>query len=1024
MGLSNSSQASPVYSHVPAFDNHFTITVVNNQVANGIDNDVITISVTDDSGNPVSGVTFYFKIQGTNLLRQGTTGAAGTVSYGYSTTVAGSTDILIYQLVGGVLTQITGSPVTFVYVAGAPSTVNAQTMLIVDHSPETANGVNQDLVHLHVVDMYGNQTPYTSVTVSFYKVANGDPATPNGVLSIIGTQTLTTDGNGDIHLSITDITAGTVQIGATLNGSTVNNTVNAVFVADVPDVTNPETKLVVDASPASANGTATDMIHAHLVDAHGNIVANQTVTLVFSKDGLGTADATAVLGTYTGTTDANGNIYLTLTNTKVGTVQLTATVNGAAITYGSPAVVQFIADVPDVTNPETKLVVDVSPQPADGVSQDKIHAHLVDANGNIVSNQTVTIVFSKNGLGTADGTAVLGSYTGLTDANGDIYLTITNTVVGTVQLTATVNGNAITYGSPAQVAFTVLPPVVNPPTTATNPTYYITVTDNQNADGTSQDVVKVHLTDNTNPVSGYQVTFTITGGTASSTALFNYGGTTTATTITLTTDANGDIVLPIVDTKVGDVIITATIQLAGSTVAIVNSPQTVNFVVGAPSANPPGNPTGGTTFWVDTDNQTADGVAQDILKAHISDATGNAVGAGVAVVFTITGGTATANAVMTDPSTSTTSTTTLTLYTDANGDIWFPMTDKTAGTVIVKAELAGVEIHNSPQTAHFVAGPAVPSAPGAINGTGTMLTVTQDNMPADGKKVDSVQAHITDQYGNPVAGVTVTFTIITGGTATSGALFQPGAVTTTVTATTDANGNAVVAISDNTPGTVWVVATIFYNGAQTYIDGSNVVATFSEAPDVTNDATRLIVVTYQALADGSSTTSVKAHVVDHNGNPLPGWDVTFAIDSGSATIVTPQPVTTDANGDAIITLTSTKAGYVLITATVNDEAITNGSPARVRFSQINIYVPKVFTPNGDGTNDQLKPILVGIKEFHYFSVYNRWGNLIFTTQDANRGWDGTFKGVPQPVETYLWIAEGVDVSGNKIVQKGMTSLVK
>jgi gliding motility-associated-like protein len=87
-------------------------------------------------------------------------------------------------------------------------------------------------------------------------------------------------------------------------------------------------------------------------------------------------------------------------------------------------------------------------------------------------------------------------------------------------------------------------------------------------------------------------------------------------------------------------------------------------------------------------------------------------------------------------------------------------------------------------------------------------------------------------------------------------------------------------------------------------------------------------------------------------------------------------------------------------------------------------VPKVFTPNNDGTNDLLKPILVGIQTFRYFSVYNRWGNLIFTTEDPNRGWDGTFKGVAQPVETYLWMAEGVDVEGKRIVAKGMTSLVR
>jgi gliding motility-associated-like protein len=169
---------------------------------------------------------------------------------------------------------------------------------------------------------------------------------------------------------------------------------------------------------------------------------------------------------------------------------------------------------------------------------------------------------------------------------------------------------------------------------------------------------------------------------------------------------------------------------------------------------------------------------------------------------------------------------------------------------------------------------------------------------------------------------------------------------------------------------------------------------------------------------------VKAHVVDIDGNVMPNQQVYFVIDSGSGTIVTPQPVTTDANGDAYIQITSKTVGYVLITATVDSEKIVFGSPARVYFAMINIYVPRVFTPNNDGTNDLLKPILVGIKTFHYFNVYNRWGNLIFTTQDANQGWDGTFKGVAQPVETYLWIAEGIDENGHKVVAKGMTSLVR
>ena len=186
----------------------------------------------------------------------------------------------------------------------------------------------------------------------------------------------------------------------------------------------------------------------------------------------------------------------------------------------------------------------------------------------------------------------------------------------------------------------------------------------------------------------------------------------------------------------------------------------------------------------------------------------------------------------------------------------------------------------------------------------------------------------------------------------------------------------------------------------------------------------MIVIVYEALADGTSTTVVNAQVVNKNGVLLPGQDVTFSIDSGNATIVTAQPVTTGSNGQASIQITSKTSGFVLITATVGGQKITFGSPARVKFVPINIYVPPVFTPNGDGVNDVLKPILVGIATFHYFSVYNRWGNLIFTSEDPNAGWDGRFKGVAQPVETYLWIAEGIDIQGKKIVQKGMTTLVR
>jgi gliding motility-associated-like protein len=269
----------------------------------------------------------------------------------------------------------------------------------------------------------------------------------------------------------------------------------------------------------------------------------------------------------------------------------------------------------------------------------------------------------------------------------------------------------------------------------------------------------------------------------------------------------------------------------------------------------------------------------------------------------------------------------------------------------------------------------------------------------------------------------VVFTLHVGGPANGGALFQPQAEIQD-TVYTNANGFAAMAISDTIPGDAWVDAAIMFGGTLSTINGSSAIAQFTQAPDVNNPNTQLVVVVYEAMADGTSTTVVKAHVVDGSGAPVAGASVQFAIDSGAAQFVGSQPILTDVNGDAIISLTSTKVGFTLVTATVGGKAIINGSPARVYFAGINIYVPRAFSPNNDGTNDLLKPILVGIQEFHYFTVYNRWGNILFTTTDPNQGWDGTFKGVAQPVETYLWIAEGIDVNGKKIVAKGMTSLVR
>jgi gliding motility-associated-like protein len=89
-----------------------------------------------------------------------------------------------------------------------------------------------------------------------------------------------------------------------------------------------------------------------------------------------------------------------------------------------------------------------------------------------------------------------------------------------------------------------------------------------------------------------------------------------------------------------------------------------------------------------------------------------------------------------------------------------------------------------------------------------------------------------------------------------------------------------------------------------------------------------------------------------------------------------------------------------------------------------VFVPNAFTPDRDGRNDLLKPIAVGMKQIEYFRVYNRWGQLIFTTVDNQRGWDGTFKGKLQTSGVYVWSVKAIDYTGKSYFQKGTAVLVR
>lgn len=89
-----------------------------------------------------------------------------------------------------------------------------------------------------------------------------------------------------------------------------------------------------------------------------------------------------------------------------------------------------------------------------------------------------------------------------------------------------------------------------------------------------------------------------------------------------------------------------------------------------------------------------------------------------------------------------------------------------------------------------------------------------------------------------------------------------------------------------------------------------------------------------------------------------------------------------------------------------------------------IFVPGAFTPNNDGHNDVLRILPVGMQSLRYFSVFDRWGQQVFTTTNLGIGWDGTFNGHEMPAGVYVWMAGGVDDAGKPVERKGTVVLIR
>ncbi len=92
--------------------------------------------------------------------------------------------------------------------------------------------------------------------------------------------------------------------------------------------------------------------------------------------------------------------------------------------------------------------------------------------------------------------------------------------------------------------------------------------------------------------------------------------------------------------------------------------------------------------------------------------------------------------------------------------------------------------------------------------------------------------------------------------------------------------------------------------------------------------------------------------------------------------------------------------------------------------RISLDVPSAFTPNSDGVNDIVFPDGWGIRSLVYFRIFNRWGQLLFESNDLKVGWDGTFQGVPQNTDTYVYQVLVDTYKDERLSKEGTVKLLR
>ncbi|HAO0385561.1 TPA: invasin [Escherichia coli] len=778
-------------------------------------------------------------------------------------------------------------------ISGDAASAQIVAMQVTTGNPDVlANGSDRHTVNVRVEDQFGNVLPEQTVT---FTVTKGAAVFANAGQSA----DIRTDAHGmaEVDLSSTVADASTVE--AKINQSSDSKTVN--FVADVS--TAQIADLVVTQDGSVADGATANTLRARVTDVFGNALAGQTVS-VLAGNGATTAP--------TVTTQPDGTVEISVTSQTAGTSVITASVNNSSQSRD----VTFIADVRTAQIADLVVIKDGSE--ADGATANTLRARVTDAFGNALAGQTVSVL--------ADNGATVAPVV-TTQPDGTVEISVTSQTAGSSAVTVSINSSSqsrdVTFIADvrtAQIADLVV------------------IKDDSVADGAMANMLRARVTDvfgnalagqsvsvlagngattaptvTTQPDGTVEISITSqTAGTSAVTATINnsslsrnvtfvadvrtaklaelvvtrdnsvadgamanmlrarvtdaFGNALAGQTVSVLAD-NGATTAPTVITEPdGTVEISVTSQTAGTsavTASINNSSQSrnVTFIADVSTAKI-------ADLVVIKDGSEADGSTANTLQVKVTDANGNTL-AGQTVSVIADNGATVAPAVITEP----------------DGTVEISVTSRTAGISTVTAT---INSSSQSQNVTFIAD--IRTAQIAD------LVVIKDGSAADGATANTLQARVTDAFGNALAGQTVS-------------VLAGNGATTAPTVTTQPDGTVEISITSQTAGVSAVTVSINNSSQSRDVTFIADIRTAQIASlEVTQD---------NAVADGAMANTLQVRVTDANGNTLAGQTVSVLADNGATVAPT---VITGQDGTVEISVTSQTAGVSAVTASINSSS--------------------------------------------------------------------------------------------------------